>query len=136
MKKVRVDKWLWSVRIFKTRTISTNACKSGKIKIADANIKPSFLLSGGETIFVKKDGFNFSFLVKSLINKRVGAPIAIECYDNLTPPEEMNKYKSWFIGKASSERREKGAGRPTKRERRTIDDFKEEQQEDFFDFGD
>jgi ribosome-associated heat shock protein Hsp15 len=134
MTKVRVDKWLWSVRIFKTRTQATTACKSGKIKINELNLKPSFLLQGGEILAVKKEGFNLSFKVVTLINKRVGAPIAVECYENLTSDEELNKYKSWFIGKGAAERRLKGAGRPTKRERREIDDFKEDQQDEYFDF--
>ncbi len=134
MQKVRLDKWLWSVRIFKTRTISTKACKAGKVKIEDQNLKPSFLLQGNEIVQVKKEGFNLSFKVLKLINKRVGAPLAIECYENLTSDEELNKYKSWFIGKASSERREKGAGRPTKRERREIDEFKDDMQADYLGF--
>lgn len=125
MKKVRIDKWLWSVRIFKSRTMATDACKSGKIKIGELNVKPSFLVVGGEHVFVKKDGFNLEFKILKLIEKRVGAPIAVTCYENLTPEDELNKYKDWFIGKGSAERREKGAGRPTKRERREIDGFKE-----------
>ena len=76
-------------------------------------------------MFVKKGGFNLEFLVKKLIEKRVGAALAQECYDNLTPQEELDKYKDWFIGKAGSEQRERGAGRPTKRERREIDEYKE-----------
>ena len=126
MKKVRIDKWLWSVRIFKSRTMATDACKSGKVKINDVNVKPSFLVMGDEHIFVKKEGFNLEFKILQLIEKRVGAPIAVTCYKNLTPEEELNKYNDWFIGKSGPERREKGAGRPTKRERREIDGFKEE----------
>lgn len=126
MKKVRIDKWLWSVRIFKSRTMATDACKSGKVKVGEMNVKPSFLVVGDEHIFVKKNGFNLEFKVLKLIEKRVGAPIAVTCYENLTPEEELNKYKDWFVGKASAERREKGAGRPTKRERREIDGFKED----------
>lgn len=126
-KKVRVDKWLWSVRIFKSRTMATTACKSGKVKIGEVNVKPSYLLEGKELIMVRKDGFDLQFKVLKLIEKRVGAPIAVECYENLTPEEELNKYKDWYIGKAAPERREKGAGRPTKKERRTIDRFKTDQ---------
>ncbi len=124
MKKVRIDKWLWSVRIFKTRTIATDACKSGKIKVKETNVKPSYMVEVGEMIHVKKDGFNMMFEVVDLIEKRVGAPIAQKCYVNHTTEEELNKYKDWFIGKAAAEQREKGAGRPTKKERRTIDKFK------------
>ena len=123
--KVRIDKWLWSIRIFKSRTLATDACKSGKIKIGEAQVKPSYLLAGNETITVKKDGFNFQFRALTLIEKRVGAPIAITCYEDVTPEEERNKYNAWFLNATpSAERREKGAGRPTKRERREIDGFK------------
>lgn len=124
LQKVRIDKWLWSVRIFKSRTIATNACKSGKVKIGEDNLKPSYLVERGEKILVRKEGFNLQFEVIDLIQKRVGAPIAEKCYKNITPEEELNKYKSWFIGKAAPERRERGAGRPTKKERRTIDKHK------------
>ncbi len=124
IKKVRVDKWLWSVRIFKSRTMATAACKSGKVKINGMNVKPSYLLQRGELLEVKKEGFNLSFKVIDLLQKRVGAPIAQACYENLTSDEEMNKFNEWFVGKARPEIREKGVGRPTKKERRNIDTFK------------
>ncbi len=124
LKKVRVDKWLWSVRIFKSRSMATDACKSGKIKIEGINLKPSYLLQREEILQVRKEGFNLIYRVIDLLEKRVSATLAEPCYENLTPEEELNKYKSWYIGKAAPERREKGAGRPTKRERRTLDDFK------------
>ncbi len=126
MEKVRIDKWLWSVRIFKSRSISTDACKSNKVKIGDKNLKPSYLVRVGERVDVSKEGFNLTFEVVALINKRVSATLAQPCYKNLTSEEELNKYKHWFIGKSAPERREKGAGRPTKRERRDIDDFKDD----------
>ena len=126
MEKVRIDKWLWSVRIFKSRSISTDACKSNKVKIGDKNLKPSYLVRVGEHVNVFKDGFNLTFEVVALINKRVSATLAQPCYKNLTPEDELNKYKDWFVGKGAPERREKGAGRPTKRERREIDGFKDD----------
>lgn len=124
MEKVRIDKWLWSVRIFKSRTLSSDACRSGKVRIGEKILKPSEGVSVGQIVQVRKDGFDLQFEIKELIEKRVGAQIAITCYENLTPEEEMNKYKDWFIGKSGAEQREKGAGRPTKRERRDIDGFK------------
>lgn len=124
LKKVRVDKWLWSVRIFKSRSQATDACKSGKVKIDDVKLKPSYLLQRGEILQVRKEGFNLVIKVVDLLEKRVSATLAEPCYKNLTPEDELNKYKDWYIGKAAPERREKGAGRPTKRERRTLDDFK------------
>ncbi len=124
--KVRVDKWLWSVRIFKTRSLSTTMCKNGRISIGDKKLKPSALISEGDLLSVHKEGFQLTLKVLKIIEKRVGAPIAVTCYENLTPEAELNKYKDWFIGKGRAEIREKGKGRPTKRERREIDDFKEE----------
>lgn len=126
MNKVRVDKWLWSVRIFKSRTIATDACKSGKVKVGPVAVKPSFLITEGNVVSVKKDGFTFQFRVVALIEKRVGAPIAVTCYADVTPPEEREKYLAWFQNASgTAETRERGMGRPTKRERREIDSFKE-----------
>ena len=132
--KVRVDKWLWSVRIFKSRTLATNAVKSGKVKVNGESVKASTSVLRGDEITVSKNGFNFQFKVVDLIQKRVVAPIAQKCYVDLTPADELNKYRDWYVGKAGSERRERGAGRPTKRERREIDDFKEDYylDDDFF----
>ncbi|MEE9438813.1 MAG: S4 domain-containing protein [Saprospiraceae bacterium] len=126
MEKVRIDKWLWSVRIFKSRSKSTDACKSRKVKVGEDNIKPSYQVRVGEHVHVQKNGFNLTFEVVALINKRVSATLAEPCYKNLTPKEELTKYKDWYVGKAAPERRERGAGRPTKRERREIDNFKDE----------
>lgn len=126
LEKVRVDKWLWSVRIFKSRTIAANACKTGKVKVNDKTVKPSTTIEREDLIEVKKNGFNFQFKVIDLIQKRVGAPIAQTCYEDLTPAEELNKYHDWYIGKSQPEKREKGAGRPTKKERRNIEQFKED----------
>ena len=124
LKKVRVDKWLWSVRIFKSRSMATDACKSSKVKIEGKNLKPSYLLQRGEVLEVKKNGFNLVYKVVDLLEKRVSATLAEPCYKNQTPEDELNKYKEWYIGKAAPERRGKGAGRPTKKERRTLDEFK------------
>lgn len=126
LNKVRVDKWLWSIRIFKTRSLSTDRCKSGKVSINDKNVKPAYLVKLGDVLQVRKEGFNLTLKVTKLLEKRVGAPMAIECYENLTTEEEMNKYKDWYIGKSRSEFREKGAGRPTKRDRRELEDFKDD----------
>lgn len=132
MDKVRIDKWLWSVRIYKSRTQATDACKQKKVSIGENNLKPASTIVVGDQLMVKKNGFNFEFLVKKLLAKRVGAPIAIECYENITPEAELRKYESWYIGKARPEWRDKGAGRPTKKDRRTIEEFKE----DYFDIDD
>ncbi len=124
MDKVRIDKWLWSVRIFKSRSISTDACKTNKVKINGEVVKASSAVTRGDLIEVKKNGFNLAYKVVDLIEKRVSATLAEPCYENLTPQEELDKYKDWFVGKAKPEIRERGTGRPTKRERRDIDRFK------------
>ncbi|MFZ1751814.1 MAG: S4 domain-containing protein [Saprospiraceae bacterium] len=125
MLKVRVDKWLWSVRLFKSRSMATEACRSGKVRVNQHVIKPSHMLVVGNQIEVKKNGFNFSFDVLHLLDKRVSATLAAPCYTDVTPVEELNKYKDWFVSKSGSEYRQKGDGRPTKKERREIDGFKE-----------
>jgi len=96
------------------------------VKLDDKPLKPSYLLRGNETLQVQKEGFNLVIQVVKLINKRVSATLAAPCYNNMTSEEELNKYKDWFIGKAAPERRERGAGRPTKRERRELDEFKDD----------
>jgi len=110
--------------------MATNATKAGKVRINDLQTKASSHVSVGDTITVRKDGFNLTFIAKGIISKRVSATLAQPCYDNITSDEEMNKFKEWFIGKAGAEQRDRGTGRPTKRERREIEGFKE----DIFDF--
>ena len=123
--KVRIDKYLWAIRIFKSRIMATDACREGKVKLKDENVKASTIITVGDVIDVIKDGFKLKYKVVQLIEKRVSAVLAKPCYEDLTPEDEINKYKSWFIGKGGPERRERGAGRPTKKERRDIEDFKD-----------
>ena len=125
MDKVRVDKWLWAVRIFKSRTLAADIIKKGKVRIDGEPLKPSSNVTVGDRLQVQKQGFNLDIEVVKLLNKRVGAPLAVTCYVDHTPAEEMNKYTDWFVGKSKGEFREKGAGRPTKRERREIESFKD-----------
>ena len=122
--KVRVDKWLWAIRIFKSRSLATKVAKDGKISVNGKKAKPSTSVVVGDRLTVSKIGYNFEFEVIKIIGKRVGAPIAVECYVDHTPEDELRKYDRWFIGKGRPEIREKGAGRPTKKERRDIDEFK------------
>ena len=120
--KIRIDKWLWAVRIFKTRAISTDACNSGKVKIDGRSIKPSRAIKLNETITVQKGIIKFVYNVTGLIEKRVSAKIASENVNDLTSEEEKFKMKA-----ASSQpvaTRDKGIGRPTKKDRRDIDKLK------------
>jgi len=111
--------------LFKTRTVAADACKEGRVYRGEQALKASSEIKAGDLLRVHKDGFRLMIRVKDLLEKRVSAQLAREYYENLTPEEELNKYKSWFIGKASAEVREKGAGRPTKKERREIDGYKD-----------
>lgn len=123
---MRVDKWLWSVRLFKSRSKATDACKKGRVRIGDNVLKPSSLIRVSDLLSLRKDGFALEFKVNELLDRRVSATLAAPCYTNLTPLEELNKFKNWFVGKAPPERRELGTGRPTKKERRELDGFKDE----------
>jgi len=125
MEKVRIDKYLWAIRIYKSRSLTTEACREGKIKLHGAPAKSSALISVGDIIDVHKDNFRFKYKAVQLIEKRVSAVLAKPCYEDLTPEEELNKFKTWFVGKGGPERRERGAGRPTKKERREIEGYKD-----------
>ncbi len=123
-KKIRLDKWLWAVRIYKSRTMATHACKNGRITLLKNVLKPSYLIESGMELVVRKNGFHFTYKVIELIEKRVSASLAANCYENLTSAEELNKYNLWFSANQIPEKRARGAGRPTKKERREIDSAK------------
>ena len=125
LQKVRIDKWLWAVRVFKTRTLAADACKGGKIKISGNSMKASYMLSIGEIVDIKKEGIKLSYKVVELIEKRVGAELAVKCYEDLTPPEVKDPKLIPFFH-ATAEIRDRGTGRPTKKERREIDRFKDD----------
>lgn len=119
--EARVDKWLWAARIFKTRSIAADACKNGRVTINGVNLKPSHIIKAGETICVRKSPITYSFKVLQAIQNRVGAKMIPEVLENVTPKEqfellEMNKIGG-FVNRA------RGLGRPTKKDRRSIDDF-------------
>lgn len=94
--------------------------------MGESKLKASSLISTGDRICIFKGGYHLEFRINKIISKRVSATLAQPCYDNLTPVEELNKFKNWFIGKASPERRLPGTGRPTKKERRELEHFKDE----------
>ena len=122
MAKIRIDKWLWAVRIFKTRAISTDACNSGKVKIDGRSIKPSHSIKLNETITVQKGIIKFVYEVSGLIEKRVSAKIASDNVNDLTSTEEKFKMKAASAQPVTT--RDKGMGRPTKKDRRNIDKLK------------
>ena len=120
--KIRIDKWLWAVRIFKTRSISTDACNSGKVKIKGKSIKPSRAIKLNDTVSVQKGIVKFIYEVTGLIEKRVSAKIASENVKDLT--SEKEKFKMNAASAQPVATREKGMGRPTKKERRDIEKLK------------
>ena len=126
LEKVRVDKWLWAVRIFKSRSLAADVVRQGHVKDESGRtLKPSSQIQRDDLLRVRRNGYDMRYRVVDLIQKRVGAPIAVTCYRDETPEEELRKYDDWYVGRAGrAEVREKGAGRPTKRERREIEEFK------------
>jgi len=140
MEKVRIDKSLWSVRIFKSRSIATQACKSGKIKVNGSKCKPARTVMVDNLISVDKKGLKLEFKILELLKSRVGFSIAKDCYEDLTPLEEREKFRAFHHRRLSGEDREVGLGRPTKRDRRELEDFKDNdewQDEDWsYDMGD
>lgn len=133
MPEARIDKWMWAARIFKTRTIAAEACKKGRVCINGAQAKPARMIKSGDIIQVKKPPITYSFKVLQAIEKRVGAKLVPEIMENVTTPDqyellEMSKI-SGFVNRA------KGMGRPTKKDRRDLDDFfTPEYIDDDFDF--
>ena len=116
---VRIDKWLWSVRICKTRLMATELCKRRKVTIDGQPVKPSRSVNVGQEIVVRKEGISWHYRVLSCIDKRVSATVAKECSEDITPQEERNKLA--LIKGGWVPRRAKGEGRPTKKERREME---------------
>lgn len=121
---VRIDKWLWAARLFKTRAIATDAIKGGKVKINDTAVKPSREVKEGEIIQVQIEHLHKVVQVKTVIKNRVSAKQVPEVYTDLTPKEEYERIE--FMHAYKSEYRDRGAGRPTKKERRMIEKMKDE----------
>ncbi|GAB1415918.1 S4 domain-containing protein [Paludibacter sp.] len=121
--EVRIDKWLWAVRIFKTRSLAAEACKKGKVIIDNIQVKPSRNIKVGDVIGVKKNPVLFSYEVLTLTENRLGAKLIVDYVKNVTTKDQLELYE---LGKiAAKNNREKGTGRPTKKERRELDSFME-----------
>jgi len=119
--EVRIDKWLWAVRIYKTRSMATEACRKGHISIANLPVKPSRSIHVGEIVKVRKSPIIRSFRVLQLAEKRMAASLTLTHLEDITPPEQldlldMQKNMRWIT-------RDPGTGRPTKKERRDLDEF-------------
>jgi len=120
---VRIDKWLWAVRVFKTRSQATIACRNGKIRVRELIVKPSHDVKSGEIIEVNIPPIKKMVRVLGLIENRVSAKLAENYIEDLTPPEEYTKVKR--MREMNFEYRERGLGRPTKKERREIEGLKD-----------
>ena len=121
MNEVRIDKWMWATRIFKTRTMALEACKKNRVTVNSLAAKPSRMIKAGDTIQVRKPPITYSFKVLNLTENRVGAKLVSNYLENITPPDqyeilELQKI-SGFVDRA------RGTGRPTKKERRELDGF-------------
>ena len=132
METVRIDKWLWAGRVFKTRTIAAEACKKGRVLIDNNSVKPARMIRIGDVVQVKKPPVTYSFKVVDISQKRMGAKLVPNFMENVTPPEEyeileMNKL-SGFVD------RQRGTGRPTKKDRRNLEQFTENLDFDEFNF--
>lgn len=119
--EARLDKWLWAARIFKTRSIAADACKNGRVMIDGVKMKPARMVKEGDVIQVRKPPVTYSFKILKAIQNRVGAKLVPEVLENVTSADqyellEMNRI-SGFVGRA------RGTGRPTKKDRRDLDDF-------------
>lgn len=130
--EARIDKWLWAARIFKTRSLAADACKSGRITLNGAQVKPSRTVKEGDEVGVKKSPVTYTFRVKQAIEKRVGAKLLPDILEDITTPEqyeilEMQRI-SGFVGRA------KGTERPTKKDRRALDDFAQNASENMSSF--
>lgn len=119
MSEVRIDKYLWAIRVYKTRTDATDACKGGKIRINGLDIKPSKTVKVGDIITARKGSVTYTYKVLDLLEKRVGAKLVENYALNQTPAEELEKLRApietFFL------KRDRGAGRPTKKDRRQMD---------------
>ena len=131
--EVRIDKWIWAMRIFKTRTIATEECKKGRVSIGLDNpvtAKPSRLIKVGDIINVKKPPITYTFRVKAITQNRLGAKLVPEYLENITPQEQYDMLDivriSGFVD------RRKGLGRPTKRDSRELNKFVEQSYEDLW----
>lgn len=122
--EARIDKWLWAVRLYKTRSLATDACRKGQITMNGVPAKPSKIIKEGDIVNVRKPPVTYTFKVLQAIQNRVGAKLVPEMLENLTPKEQYEMLElsriSGFVNRA------RGTGRPTKKERRELDDFQSE----------
>ena len=117
--KARIDRWLWAVRLFKARSLATEACRGGKIRVREDKVKPSYCVKAGEVVTIQLGPITKTIRVLAVIEKRVGAKLVADYLEDLTPPEEYEFLRMTAAQKVL--RRDRGTGRPTKRDRREIE---------------
>lgn len=121
MEDLRIDKYLWAIRVYKTRSEATDACKGGKVRLNGGDVKPSKAVKPGDVIVARKGVVAYTYRVIALIDKRQGAKLVPNYAENLTPAEELAKLRApvetFFL------KRDRGAGRPTKKDRRQMEDL-------------
>ena len=120
--KVRIDKWLWSVRLFKTRSLSAEACETGKVRIAEQTVKASRTVKIGDVIVVHRGPWQQTVKVLNVIERRIGAALVKEFMEDITPEAELEKFRLYQLAQASFHFKG-GEGRPTKKERRDLYDY-------------
>ena len=130
MNDERIDKWLWAMRVFKTRSIATDACKKGRVMMGGVAVKPSRSVKVGDVIDVRKPPVTFSFRVKALSSGRLGARLVPDYLENITPQSQYDLLEMTRISVFVDRR--KGLGRPTKRDSREMSRFREESYADTF----
>lgn len=132
----RIDKWLWAMRVFKTRTIATDACKKGRVSMGGAAVKPSRSVKAGDVIEVRKPPITYTFRVKAVTGNRLGAKLVPEYLENITPQSQYELLEMTRISGFVDRR--KGLGRPTKRDSRELARFREDTYADtyYLDFED
>ncbi|MFZ4724863.1 MAG: RNA-binding S4 domain-containing protein [Paludibacter sp.] len=119
--EVRIDKWLWAVRLFKTRTLAAEACKKGKVIIQNVQVKPSRNVKVGDVVSIKRNPFLFSFKVLALSENRMNAKLVPDFLLNVTTADQLELIEMAKL--AGNMGRDRGTGRPTKKERRDLEDF-------------
>lgn len=131
MAEVRVDKYLWAMRIYKTRSIAADACKNGRITMNGVQLKPSRTFKIGDCFSVRKGPVTFTYRILNLTENRLGAKLVPEYMQDITPPDQLELLE--LARMAAQSGRDRGTGRPTKKDRRDIESFMSDNYFDEFD---
>jgi ribosome-associated heat shock protein Hsp15 len=132
--EIRLDKWLWTMRLFKTRSLAADYCKKGKVLLHNMPVKASHLVKPGDVVQIKRSPVIFSFQIKAISKNRLNAKLVPEYMANVTPQDQLNLLEIEKINGFVD--RSRGLGRPTKKERRALDAFRNDTEEEFWNFDD